>query len=153
MRRASIGGRNYLLHDVVRIALGDHRLPDPHSQPDHGGLLLPPSTTNAGPYFRTIPLLPEGGGRVEDVFVKNGESVEAGDPLFSLLDTAQVAGVNIAESQLDQIASAFAQAEVQLGQLKPPLYKLRARWRNQKTSCPKTGALFTRTAVGQQNRN
>jgi len=73
-----------------------------------------PSTTNAGPYFRTIPLLPEGGGRVEEVFVKNGDSVEAGDPLFSLLDTAQVASVNLAESQLDQIASAFAQAEVQL---------------------------------------
>ena len=73
-----------------------------------------PSTTNAGPYFRTIPLLPEGGGRVEEVFVKNGDSVEAGDPLFSLLDTAQVANVNLAESQLDQIASAFAQAEVQL---------------------------------------
>ena len=80
-----------------------------------------PSTTNAGPYFRTIPLLPEGGGRVEDVFVKNGESVEAGDPLFSLLDTAQVAGVNIAESQLDQIASAFAQAEVQLEAAKATL--------------------------------
>ena len=73
-----------------------------------------PSTTNAGPYFRTIPLLPEGGGRVEEVFVKNGDSVEAGDPLFSLLGTAQVANVNLAESQLDQIASAFAQAEVQL---------------------------------------
>jgi multidrug resistance efflux pump len=73
-----------------------------------------PSTTNAGPYFRTIPLLPEGGGRVEEVFVKNGASVEAGDPLFSLLDSAQVANVNLAESQLDQIASAFAQAEVQL---------------------------------------
>ena len=26
-----------------------------------------PSTTNAGLYFRTIPLLPEGGGRVEEV--------------------------------------------------------------------------------------
>ncbi len=73
-----------------------------------------PSTTNAGPYFRTIPLLPEGGGRVEEVFVKNGDAVEAGDPLFSLLDSAQVANVNLAESQLDQIASAFAQAEVQL---------------------------------------
>jgi len=73
-----------------------------------------PSTTNAGPYFRTIPLLPEGGGRVEEVFVSNGQTVEAGAPLFSLLDSAQVAGVNIAESQLDQIASAFAQAEVQL---------------------------------------
>jgi multidrug resistance efflux pump len=73
-----------------------------------------PSTTNAGPYFRTIPLLPEGGGRVEEVFVSNGEAVSAGDPLFSLLDSAQVAGVNVAESQLAQIASAFAQAEVQL---------------------------------------
>ena len=72
-----------------------------------------PSTTNAGPYFRTIPLLPEGGGRVEEVFVKNGDAVETGEPLFSLLDSAQVANVNLAESQLDQIASAFAQAEVQ----------------------------------------
>ena len=73
-----------------------------------------PSTTNAGPYFRTIPLLPEGGGRVEEVFVRNGEAVSAGDPLFSLLDSAQVAGVNVAESQLAQITSAFVQAEVQL---------------------------------------
>ncbi|MDA8555161.1 hypothetical protein N9V98_05270 [Luminiphilus sp.] len=73
-----------------------------------------PSTTNAGPYFRTIPLLPEGGGRVEEVFVKNGDSVAAGDPVFSLLNSAQVANVNLAESQLDQVASAFAQAEVQL---------------------------------------
>ena len=73
-----------------------------------------PSTTNAGPFFRTIPLLPEGGGRVEEVFVKNGDAVETGQPLFSLLDSAQVANVNLAESQLDQIASAFAQAEVQL---------------------------------------
>ena len=60
-----------------------------------------PPTTNAGPYFRTIPLLPKGGGRVEDLFVRNGESVEAGDPLCSLLDTAKVLGVSIAETQLD----------------------------------------------------
>jgi multidrug resistance efflux pump len=80
-----------------------------------------PSTTNAGPYFRTIPLLPEGGGRVEEIFVSNGDAVEAGDPLFSLLDSAQVAGVNVAESQLDQIASAFAQAEVQLDGAKATL--------------------------------
>ena len=73
-----------------------------------------PSTTNAGPYFRTIPLLPEGGGRVEEVFVNNGETVGTGDPLFSLLDSSQVAAVNVAESQLDQLTSAGAQAEVQL---------------------------------------
>jgi multidrug resistance efflux pump len=73
-----------------------------------------PSTTNAGPYFRTIPLLPQGGGLVEEVFVKNGEAVDAGAPLFSLLDSSQAAAVSIAESQLGQIASAFAQAQAQL---------------------------------------
>ena len=73
-----------------------------------------PSTTNAGPYFRTIPLLPQGGGLVEEVFVKNGEAVEAGAPLFSLLDSSQAAYVNISESQLGQIASAFVQAQAQL---------------------------------------
>ena len=55
-----------------------------NDQPDYCGVLLSPSTTNAVPYFRTIPLLPEGGGRVEEVFVKNGQSVEAGDPCFQL---------------------------------------------------------------------
>ena len=94
--------------------MGDHRLPDSDRQLHYGGFLLPPLYHNAGPYFRTIPLLPEGGGRVEEVFVRNGEAVSAGDPLFSLLDSAQVAGVNVAESQLAQITSAFAQAEVQL---------------------------------------
>jgi multidrug resistance efflux pump len=72
-----------------------------------------PSTTNAGPYFRTIPILPEGGGRVEDVFVKNGEPVAAGTPLFSLLDSSQLAAVNVAKSQLAQIEAAFAQANIQ----------------------------------------
>ncbi|MGA0842521.1 MAG: HlyD family secretion protein [Arenicellales bacterium] len=72
-----------------------------------------PSTTNAGPYFRTIPILPEGGGRVEEVFVKNGEPVAAGTPLFSLLDSSQLAAVNVAKSQLAQIEAAFAQANIQ----------------------------------------
>ncbi len=70
-----------------------------------------PSTTNAGPYFRTIPLLPQGGGLVEEVFVKNGEAVEAGSPLCIILDSSQAASVSIAESQ---IASAFVQAQAQL---------------------------------------
>jgi len=48
------------------------------------------------------------------VFVKNGEAVDAGAPLFSLLDSSQAASVNIAESQLGQIASAFVQAQAQL---------------------------------------
>ena len=48
------------------------------------------------------------------MFVKNGESVAAGAPLFSLLDSSQLAVVNVAKSQLKQIETAFTQAKIQL---------------------------------------
>ena len=106
-----------------------------------------PSTTNAGPYFRTIPLLPEGGGRVEEVFVKNGDTVAAGDPVFSLLDSAQVANVNLADSQLDQIASAFAQAEVQLSAAQATLVQAESALAQAKNELAKKSELASR---GQQ---
>lgn len=106
-----------------------------------------PSTTNAGPYFRTIPLLPEGGGRVEEVFVKNGDAVAAGDPVFSLLDSAQVANVNLAESQLDQVASAFAQAEVQLAGAQATLVQAESALAQAKNELAKKSELASR---GQQ---
>ena len=106
-----------------------------------------PSTTNAGPYFRTIPLLPEGGGRVEEVFVKNGDAVAAGDPVFSLLDSAQVANVNVAESQLDQVASAFAQAEVQLAGAQATLVQAESALAQAKNELAKKSELASR---GQQ---
>ena len=106
-----------------------------------------PSTTNAGPYFRTIPLLPEGGGRVEEIFVKNGDSVAAGDPVFSLLDSAQVASVNLAESQLDQIASAFAQAEVQVSAAQATLVQAESALAQAKNELAKKSELASR---GQQ---
>ena len=117
-------------------------------QSDYGGVFYyHPSTTNAGPYFRTIPLLPEGGGHAEEVFVKNGESVEAGDPLFSLLDSAQVAGVAVAESQLDQIASAFAQAEVQLEAAKATLVQAESALAQTENELAKSASFLAR---GQQ---
>jgi multidrug resistance efflux pump len=106
-----------------------------------------PSTTNAGPYFRTIPLLPEGGGRVEEVFVKNGDTVAAGDPVFSLLDSAQVANVNLAESQLDQVASAFTQAEVQLSAAQATLVQAESALAQAKNELAKKSELASR---GQQ---
>ena len=73
-----------------------------------------PSTTNAGPYFRTVTILSEGGGRVEEIYVENNQQVQAGDPLFSLLDSSQLAAVNAARSQVAQVESAFVQVDSQL---------------------------------------
>ena len=52
-----------------------------------------PSTTNVASFFRTVTILPEAGGRVEEVYVSNNQSVEAGEPLFRLEDSAQRTGV------------------------------------------------------------
>ena len=66
-----------------------------------------PSTTNASPLFRTITILPEGGGRVENVFVKNQQLVQVGEPLFSLYDETQLASVDVAKSHLLEAEAAF----------------------------------------------
>ena len=41
-----------------------------------------PSTTNVTSFFRTVTILSEGGGRVEEVYVINNQAVKTGDKLF-----------------------------------------------------------------------
>jgi len=66
-----------------------------------------PSTTTASPFFRTMTMLPEGGGRIDKVFVKNGQLVAAGDPLFSLVDSTQLSAVKVAKSRILEIEASF----------------------------------------------
>jgi multidrug resistance efflux pump len=73
-----------------------------------------PSTTNASPFFRTVTILPEGGGRVENVFVKNGQLVQSGDPLFSLYDSTQLAAVDVAKGRIMEVEAAFLVARAEL---------------------------------------
>jgi multidrug resistance efflux pump len=73
-----------------------------------------PSTTNASPFFRTVTILPEGGGRVENVFVKNGQLVQSGDPLFSLYDSSQLAAVEVAKGRIMEAEAAFVVARSEL---------------------------------------
>ena len=106
-----------------------------------------PSTTNAAPFFRTIPLLPEGGGRVEEVFVKNGDQVTAGDAIFSLLDNSQLAAVNVARSKLQQADTAFVQAEAQLAGANATLVQAESALKQAENELEKKRAVSSR---GQQ---
>src|SRR5215510_11339442 len=40
-----------------------------------------PSTTSATLFFRTVPILPEGSGRVAEIYVKTGSAVARGEPI------------------------------------------------------------------------
>jgi len=69
-----------------------------------------PSTNNASPFFRTVTMLPEGGGRVEEVYIKNGQLVAPGERLFSLRDSSQLAAVEVAQSRILELDAAVTVA-------------------------------------------
>jgi len=84
-----------------------------------------PSTTSAAIYFRTVPILPEGSGRVAEVNVGYSQDVKKGDVLFRLDNSRQQAAVNTAKSKVAEVDASFvsaradiAKAEAQVGDAK-----------------------------------
>lgn len=69
-----------------------------------------PSTTHVAPMFRTVTILPEAGGRVKEVFVTNHQLVEAGEPLFSIEESSQLAAVEQARAALQAVEAEFSLA-------------------------------------------
>lgn len=73
-----------------------------------------PSTKNVTAVFRTITILPETIGRVDDVYVGINQKVAAGDPLFRLDDSQQRAAL---ETSRRRIAEVDAQTTVAQSEL------------------------------------
>lgn len=73
-----------------------------------------PSTSAVSSYFRTVSILPQIPGRVEEVFVESKQDVKAGDPLFKIEDSTQQTAVKTAESRIVEVEAAMKVAEDQL---------------------------------------
>jgi multidrug resistance efflux pump len=73
-----------------------------------------PATDSAVSFFRTIPVLPESGGRVAEVFVGLREEVEAGTPLFRLDSSEQQAAVETARRRIAEIEAELELAQTEL---------------------------------------
>src|SRR3954471_6566635 len=87
-----------------------------------------PSTTSAALYFRTVPILPEGSGRVADVKVGITEAVKKGDVLFTLDSSKQQAALETAKRKIAEVEatvttaeSDVVRAEAQIGEAKASL--------------------------------
>lgn len=70
-----------------------------------------PTTSNVGSFFRTVTVLSENGGRVADVYVKNNEDLQAGDPIFRLDDSSQQAAAETARRQIAEVEASLVLAE------------------------------------------
>ena len=70
----------------------------------------PKSVTGIVP-FRTISVVAQAGGPVTKVHVENGQRVEAGDLLFEIENSSQLAAVALAETEFETIEASEEEAE------------------------------------------
>lgn len=73
-----------------------------------------PSTSSAISFYRTVPILPEGNGRVEDVYVGLREKVRAGQRLFKLDSSEQEAALETARLRVSEISASLEAAKTDL---------------------------------------
>jgi multidrug resistance efflux pump len=85
-----------------------------------------PSTTYVNAVFRTVPILSESVGRVEEVFVHPSQRVEQGQPLFRLADATQRTAVERARREVAEVDAAAVLARADLAQAEARL--LEAQW-------------------------
>ncbi|MEJ1156691.1 HlyD family secretion protein [Prosthecomicrobium sp. N25] len=74
-----------------------------------------PASTNVATLFRSIPILPDGSGRVAEVYRDIRGEVKAGDPIFRLDDSTQRAAVDTARRKIEETEAAMKVAQVELG--------------------------------------
>jgi multidrug resistance efflux pump len=91
-----------------------------------------PSTTSAALYFRTVPIMPEGSGRVAEVNVGFSAAVKSGDVLFRLDASRQEAAVETARRKVAEVDASMisaradiVKAEAQVGEAKANLQQAR----------------------------
>jgi multidrug resistance efflux pump len=73
-----------------------------------------PSTRNVTAVFRTVTILPEASGRVEEVYVGINQKVQAGDPLFKLDSATQQAALETARRRSTEADAAMKVAQSEL---------------------------------------
>ncbi|MBW9054861.1 HlyD family secretion protein [Rhizobium mesosinicum] len=73
-----------------------------------------PSTKSVTAVFRTVTILPEAIGRVDEVYVGVNQKVAAGAPLFRLDDSAQKAALDVAHKQIAEVDAETKVAESEL---------------------------------------
>ena len=67
-----------------------------------------PATTAVTAFFRTVPIISETVGRVAEIYVKLGDEVQEGAPIFKLDDSKQQATAETARRRIAEIEAQMA---------------------------------------------
>lgn len=85
-----------------------------------------PSTSSATLYFRTVPILPEGSGRVAEVNVGFTQAVKKGDVLFKLDTSRQDAALETAKRKVLEVDAAMTAAQSDVVKAEAQIQEARA---------------------------
>jgi multidrug resistance efflux pump len=85
-----------------------------------------PATSSVTVFFRTVPILPEGSGRVAEVHVGLSARVEKGALLFKLDSSRQVAAAETARRKIAEIDADFVAAQADLQKVEGQLQEARS---------------------------
>jgi multidrug resistance efflux pump len=91
-----------------------------------------PSTSSATLYFRTVPVMPEGSGRVAEVNVGYSEAVKKGDVLFKLDSSKQRAALETARRKIAEVDASVATAESDVVKAEAQIQEARANYQQAK---------------------
>jgi multidrug resistance efflux pump len=87
-----------------------------------------PSTTSAALYFRTVPILPEGSGRVAEVKVGFSAPVKQGDVLFTLDSSKQQAAFETAKRKIAEVDASMTTAAADVVRAEAQIQEARANY-------------------------
>jgi multidrug resistance efflux pump len=91
-----------------------------------------PSSTSATLYFRTIPILPEGAGRVAEVDIPVSAPVKRGDVLFRLDSSKQEAALETAKRKVAEVDAAQATAQADVAKTEAQIQEAKASYQQAK---------------------
>jgi multidrug resistance efflux pump len=91
-----------------------------------------PSTTSAALFFRTVPIVPEGSGRVAEVKVDYSAPVKKGDVLFTLDSSKQRAAVETARRKVAQVDAQLVNAKVDVTKAQAQLEQAKSDYKQAK---------------------
>lgn len=112
-----------------------------------------PSTSNVISYFRTITVMPETLGRVEEVYVRNGQYVKAGDKLFSLNADKPEAAATTARANIAEIDATIAISGAELDSAEARVDQAEAALEQTKDEFERTNTLFERGSSAVSERD
>src|SRR3954447_13171781 len=110
-----------------------------------------PSTKSAVAYFRTVPLLPEGSGRVEEIYVTSGDSVKAGQPIFRLDDAKEKAQLESAQRRVAEVDATIEQTKNELAASTGRVQEAESSYQQALDELETKGTLYEKDVVARRD--